>query len=39
MSYCCDQERQLNDQSWNRTSPGLRGDPGTKQQKNELTTE
>ena len=32
-------KKQLNDQSWNWTSPRWRGEPGTKQQKNEWTTE
>ena len=32
-------KKQLNDQSWNWTSPRWRGEPGTKQPKNERTTE
>ena len=48
-SYCCYQEKtqillqirkkQIKDQSWNWTSPGWREELGTKQQKNERTTE
>ena len=48
-SFCCYQakckivlqicQKQRNDHSWNWTSPGWRGEPGTKQQKNERTTE
>ena len=48
-SYCCNQEnpqillqirkKQLNDLRKNWTSPGWRGELGTKQQKNKPTTE